>query len=72
MAENAEVRALMKRMNAEYLHADELAEFFARELFVAPAKDVWVLFMRSLPGLSTVRLDNSDPPLAAEGLQERP
>ena len=60
MAEDPEIRELMKRMKAEYIHADELAGLFCRELLVASAKDVWVLFMRSLPDLSTVLLETSD------------
>ena len=60
MAEDREIRALMKRMKAGYIHADELAGLFCRELFVAPADDVWVLFMRSLPDLSTVLLDAAE------------
>ncbi len=49
MAEDPEIRALMKRMKAELtFHANELAGLFCRELFEAPADDVWVLFMRSL------------------------
>ncbi len=61
MAENQEIRALMKRMNAAYLHAEELAALFSRELLLAPTDDVWAMFMRSLPDLSTVRLDTSEP-----------
>lgn len=61
MAENQEIRALMKRMNAAYLHAEELAALFSRELLLAPTEDVWVMFMRSLPDLGTVRLDTSEP-----------
>ncbi len=66
MAENDEIRSLMKRMNAEYVHAEELAVLFSRELLLAPTEDVWVLFMRSLPDLSTVRLDGSDSNPSAE------
>lgn len=61
MAENPEIRVLMKRMNAGYVHAEELAALFSRELLLAPADDTWVLFMRSLPDLTTVLLDGSDP-----------
>jgi len=60
MAENAEIRALMKRMNADYVHADELAGLFVRELFVAPPEDTWVLFMRSLPDVKTILLDQDE------------
>jgi malonyl CoA-acyl carrier protein transacylase len=62
MAENEDIRAMMQRMNAAYVHVEEIAGLVARELFVASAQDVWVMFMRSLPDLSNVRLDTSDPP----------
>ena len=62
MAEDEEIRSLMKRMNADYLHVQELAALFCRELLIAPEEDVWVMFMRSLPDLSTVKLDTNDPP----------
>jgi len=61
MAEDPEIRALMKRMNAAYVHVDELGGLFCRELFVAPPEDIWVLFMRSLPDLSQVRLNTAEP-----------
>jgi acyl transferase domain-containing protein/NAD(P)H-dependent flavin oxidoreductase YrpB (nitropropane dioxygenase family)/NAD(P)-dependent dehydrogenase (short-subunit alcohol dehydrogenase family)/acyl carrier protein len=61
MAENEEVRALMKRMNAAYIHAEELACLFTRELTLGPKDDTWVMFMRSLPDLPTVRLQTSLP-----------
>ena len=57
MAEDPEIRALMKRMNASYVHVEELGGLFCRELFIAPPEDVWVMFMRSLPDLSQVRLN---------------
>ena len=60
MAEDADIRAMMKRMNAAYVHAGELAGLFSRELLIAPPQDVWVMFMRSLPELSTVRLKTTD------------
>ncbi len=63
MAEDPDIRALMKRMNAGYVHADELAGVFTRELMLAPASDVWVLFMRSLPDVKTVLLDSSEEPV---------
>ncbi|MEI7448118.1 MAG: SDR family NAD(P)-dependent oxidoreductase [Desulfomonile sp.] len=61
MADDPEIRALMKRMNAGYIHVDELSELFCRELLISSSEDVWVLFMRTLPELSTVRLDISNP-----------
>ncbi len=69
MAENPEIKALMKRMNAAYVHADELAGLVCRELCFAPKDDVWVLFMRSLPNLRTVRLDMAEPELSADSVR---
>ena len=65
MAEDEEIRSLMKRMNADYIHVQELAALFCRELLIAPEEDVWVMFMRSLPDLSQVKLDTDGPPLEA-------
>lgn len=68
MAENPEIRALMKRMNADYVHADELAGLFGREIFIARPDDVWVLYMRSLPDVKTVLLDQTEPTPADDKL----
>ena len=57
MAENPHVRDLMQRMGAAYVHVNELAGLFCRELFVSPADDDWVLFMRTLPAVQTARLN---------------
>lgn len=57
MAENADIRAVMKFMNAGYVHVDELSDLFARELFLGPREDAWALFMRTLPNVKNVRLD---------------
>jgi len=62
MAEDPEVRKLMKRKGAEYIHINELAGLFCRELFVAPADDDWVMFMRRLPSVKTSRLDDTTRP----------
>jgi NAD(P)-dependent dehydrogenase (short-subunit alcohol dehydrogenase family) len=59
MAENPEVRKILKRMGVAYIHADELAGLFCRELFVAPACDDWVMFMRRLPALKTALVKDS-------------
>jgi malonyl CoA-acyl carrier protein transacylase len=56
MAEDADIKALMKRMKAAYIHADELSALLCREIFLAPASDTWVLFMRTLPEVSAVNL----------------
>jgi len=58
MAENPEIRDLMKRKGVAYIHADELAGLFCRELFIAPADDDWVMFMRTLPSVRTARLSD--------------
>ncbi|HSO71294.1 MAG TPA: SDR family oxidoreductase, partial [Thermodesulfobacteriota bacterium] len=62
MAEDPEVRDLMKRKGAAYIHVNELAGLFCRELFVAPAEDDWVMFMRSLPPVRTSLLNEPIPP----------
>jgi hypothetical protein len=48
---------MMKRAGASYVHVGELAGLFCRELFVSPADDDWVLFMRTLPAVQTARLN---------------
>jgi malonyl CoA-acyl carrier protein transacylase len=58
MAKNPEVRDLLKRRGVAYIHAQELAGLFCRELFVAPADDDWVMFMRTLPSVRTARLSD--------------
>ena len=63
MAEDPHVRELMRRMGASYVHVNELAGLFCRELFVSPADDDWVMFMRTLPSVKTARLNDLTPPL---------
>jgi hypothetical protein len=67
MAEDAEVRELMKWKGAAYIHVNELAGLFCRELFVAPADDVWVMFMRRLPSVRTSLLDDTTLPSPGGG-----
>jgi hypothetical protein len=62
MAENPEVRELMKRKGVAYIHVNELAGLFCRELFVAPAEDHWVMFMRRLPPVRTALINDTDRP----------
>ena len=62
MAEDPEVRELMKWKGAAYIHVNELAGLFCRELFVAPADDVWVMFMRRLPAVRTSLLNDTTRP----------
>ena len=67
MAEDPEVRELMKRKGVAYIHVNELAGLFCRELFVAPADDDWVMFMRRLPSVRTALLnDTTHPSLIGE------
>jgi malonyl CoA-acyl carrier protein transacylase len=67
MAEDPEIRELLKRKGVGYIHANELAGLFCRELLVTPADDVWVMFMRQLPAVKTApRLDTTRPALNGE------
>ncbi len=59
MAEDPEVRDLLKLKGAAYIHVNELAGLFCRELFVAPADDDWVMFMRKLPSVRTALLNDT-------------
>ena len=59
MAEDPDVREMMRRKGAAYLHVNEIAELFCRELSIAPADDDWVMFMRRLPSVRTTRLDDT-------------
>jgi malonyl CoA-acyl carrier protein transacylase len=58
MADDPEVREMLKRKGVGYIHVNELAGLFLRELFVASADDDWVMFMRKLPVVKTARLSN--------------
>ncbi|MHB8882454.1 MAG: SDR family NAD(P)-dependent oxidoreductase [Thermodesulfovibrionales bacterium] len=60
MAEAPEVREFLKQQGAAYIHVNELAALFCRELFVAPANDNQVLFMRRLPAVKTAMLSDAD------------
>ncbi len=53
MANDPEVRELLKLKGVAYIHANELAGLFCRELFITPADDDWVMFMRKLPPVRT-------------------
>jgi malonyl CoA-acyl carrier protein transacylase len=58
MAGDPELRDLLKRKGVEYIHANELAGLFCRELFAAPANDDWVMFMRRLPAVKTALIND--------------
>ena len=67
MAEHPELRELLKLKGVAYIHADELAGLFCRELMLAPADEVWVMFMRMLPTVRTAPLmDTTRPSLPGE------
>ncbi|MDW7709637.1 MAG: SDR family NAD(P)-dependent oxidoreductase [Deferrisomatales bacterium] len=64
MAEDPEVRHALRRRGVAYIHVQELVALFCRELFVAPAEDVRVLFLRALPAVKAAPLgDFGRPPL---------
>jgi malonyl CoA-acyl carrier protein transacylase len=63
MAEDPEVREMLKRKGVGYIHVNELAGLFCRELFVAPTDDNWVMFMRRLPAVKTARINDTIHPL---------
>ncbi len=69
MAENPEIRAMMKRKKASYVHVEELLALFQEEMLLAPSGDEWVQFMRTLPDHTTVRIDQTDPPVAEDELR---
>ena len=78
MADDPELRELMrlKGMGESYISVGELAELFYRELFLGPAQDHWVMPIRTLPPLKTVRLNlEEDPPvpgyITADGVTYR-
>jgi NAD(P)-dependent dehydrogenase (short-subunit alcohol dehydrogenase family)/acyl carrier protein len=67
MAEDPEIRELLQRKGVGYIHANELAGLFCRELLATPAEDVWVMFMRQLPAVKTAPLmDATRPSLPGE------
>jgi hypothetical protein len=63
MADDPEVKELLKLKGLEkaYVHAEEFAQLFVRELFLGNPTDVWVMPMRLLPQVKTTLLDMSEP-----------
>ena len=59
MADNQELKELFKLrgMEGAWVHVDELAELFVRELFLGDRKELGVLFTRMLPQVDGVLLD---------------
>jgi acyl transferase domain-containing protein/NAD(P)H-dependent flavin oxidoreductase YrpB (nitropropane dioxygenase family)/NAD(P)-dependent dehydrogenase (short-subunit alcohol dehydrogenase family)/acyl carrier protein len=66
MADDPELLELMrlKGMGESYISVGELAELFYRELFLGPAQEHWVMPIRALPPLKTVRLNLEEGPPA--------
>jgi malonyl CoA-acyl carrier protein transacylase len=69
MAENPEIRAMMRRKKASYVHVEELVSLFQEEMRFAPADDEWVQFMRTLPDHQSARIDQTDPLVADSQIQ---
>jgi malonyl CoA-acyl carrier protein transacylase len=72
MAEDPEVRDLLRRRGVAYVHVHELAGLFCRELFVAPADDDWVMFIRTLPVVKTAPLGDLSHPAPSGQLDGGP
>ena len=68
MADDPELQELMrlKGMGESYISVGELAELFYRELFLGPAQEHWVMPIRTLPPLKTVRLNLEEHPPAPD------
>ena len=63
MAEDPEVKALMKLKGLEsaFVHADELAQMFCRELFLGPPRDSWVIVARTFPAVKKTLVECTEP-----------
>jgi malonyl CoA-acyl carrier protein transacylase len=72
MAEDPEVRDFLRRRGVAYVHVQELVGLFCRELFVAPADDDWVMFIRTLPSVKTAPLGDISPPALSGQLDGGP
>lgn len=53
MAEDPEVKELMnlKGLASAFVHADEFAQMFCRELFLGPPQQSWIMLARTFPGV---------------------
>ena len=61
MADDPEVRALMERkgLKSAFVHADELAQMFCRELLMGPPQPSWVLLARTFPAVRGTRVEST-------------
>lgn len=64
MADDPEVKELMKLkgLAAAYVHADELAQMFCRELFLGPPQQSWVAIARTFPEVKGTLIKSTEPP----------
>ncbi|MEW6666215.1 MAG: SDR family NAD(P)-dependent oxidoreductase [Thermodesulfobacteriota bacterium] len=63
MAEDPEVKALMKLKGLEsaFVHADELAQMFCRELFLGPPRESWVILASTFPAVKKTLVECTEP-----------
>jgi NAD(P)-dependent dehydrogenase (short-subunit alcohol dehydrogenase family) len=63
MADDPEVKALMKLKGLEsaFVHADEFAQMFCRELFLGPAQQSWVILARTFPSVKKTMVECTEP-----------
>jgi len=80
MAEDPEVKELMKLKGLEsaFVHADEFAQMFCRELFLGPRQQPWVILARTFPAVKGTLVestrsedDGASPPLGGVRLQPK-
>jgi len=59
MADDPEVKALMKLKGLEsaFVHADEFAQMFCRELLLGPAQQSWVILARTFPSVKKTMVE---------------
>ncbi|MBW1775652.1 MAG: polyketide synthase dehydratase domain-containing protein, partial [Deltaproteobacteria bacterium] len=62
MAEDPEVRELMKLKGLEsaFVHADDLAQIFCKELFLGPPRQSWVILARTFPAVKGTLVDSKE------------
>jgi len=62
MADDPEVKALMKLKGLEsaFVHADEFAQMFCRELFLGPAQQSWVILARTFPSVKKTLVESKE------------
>jgi acyl transferase domain-containing protein/NAD(P)H-dependent flavin oxidoreductase YrpB (nitropropane dioxygenase family)/NAD(P)-dependent dehydrogenase (short-subunit alcohol dehydrogenase family) len=62
MADDPEVKALMKLKGLEsaFVHADELAQMFCRELILGPTQQSWVILARTFPSVKKTLVESKE------------